>query len=379
MALNNMNLLLFDMDGVLLQPRGYHLALQRTVDIMSRMMGFGEYLLSDEAIVQFEALGISSEWHSSALCTALWMTAIAQETGKFPEELSLEQPLSPRKRPTPELSILFESLAQSPDEIPALTRAEKSIEKIALQFDVDPQKPMAIISNCESIVHSLTFNIFQELVIGSENYRKTYGKLGQLSQSSYLKRYDQTQISSKEINQLKNWLENPEHGAAIMTNRPSSPLFGAVRTPEAEIGARLVGLDWLPITGRGEIQWLADQQAVDSAALLKPVPIHALVAALASVGLPMEKSLQGAFRALRYQDVSDIQVLANSTIYVFEDTPGGLISAQSMQDELNRLDISINLKKIGIAATTAKKITLRNYGARVFASPREAFSTLGLF
>ena len=81
MALNNMNLLLFDMDGVLLQPRGYHLALQRTVDIISRMMGFGEYLLSDEAIAQFEALGISSEWHSSALCTALWMTAIAKETG----------------------------------------------------------------------------------------------------------------------------------------------------------------------------------------------------------------------------------------------------------------------------------------------------------
>ncbi len=379
MALNNMNLLLFDMDGVLLQPRGYHLALQRTVDIMSRMMGFGEYLLSDEAIAQFEALGISSEWHSSALCAALWMMAIAQETGQFPEKLSLQQPLARRKRLAPELCILYKTLEESPNEMPALARAEKTIHKIALQFDVDPKKPMAIISSCESSAQSLTFNIFQELVLGSDNYRKTYGKPGQLSQSGYLKQYDQPQISTKETYRLRKWLENPNHGAAIMTNRPSSTLPGAEGTPEAEIGARLVGLDWLPIMGLGEIQWLAHQQAIDSATLLKPAPMHALAAALASARLPMEESLQGAFQALRCQDVRAMRAIANSTVYVFEDTPGGLISAQSMKDALSRLDISINLKKIGIAATTAKNITLKNYGARVFPSTQAALSTLRLF
>jgi hypothetical protein len=238
---------------------------------------------------------------------------------------------------------------------------------------------MAVISNCVSIEHSLTFNIFQELVLGSDNYRKTYGKPGQLSQSGYLKQYDQPQISSKEINRLRKWLENPEHGAAIMTNRPSSTLPGGDGTPEAEIGARLVGLDWLPIMGQGEIQWLADQQAIDSATLLKPAPMHALAAVLASARIPMEESLQGAFRALRCQDASAMRVIAHSTVYVFEDTPGGLISAQSMKDELRRLDVSIKLKKIGIASTTAKKITLRNYGARVFPTTQAAFSTLRLF
>lgn len=378
-VLGKMNLLLFDMDGVLLQPHGYHRALQRTVGIISRLLGFGEYLLSNEHIAQFEALGISCEWHSSALCTALWMTTIAQETGKFPNEPSLHRPLSAKKFPAPALAILFETLEQFPNGMSALARAEKVIQKIAQQANVDPQQPMAVIRNCESSAHSLTFNIFQELVLGSEIYGKTYGIPGQLGECSYLNQYDQPNLSPRQVGQLRQWLENPEHGAAIMTNRPSNALLGAAGTPEVEIGARLAGVDWLPATGLGEMQWLANQQTVDSATLLKPAPIHALAAALAAARIPIRESLQGAFRALQGQDTSPLHVLDSSTIYVFEDTPGGLISAQKMQATLNRLGMSITLKKMGIASTTAKASALSDCGARVFASLQDAVSDLGLF
>ena len=45
-----MKILLFDMDGVLLEPNGYHLALKETVRLVSRSMGFEDFLLSDQDI-----------------------------------------------------------------------------------------------------------------------------------------------------------------------------------------------------------------------------------------------------------------------------------------------------------------------------------------
>ncbi|UCD42996.1 MAG: hypothetical protein JSV69_05180, partial [Chloroflexota bacterium] len=66
-----MDILLFDMDGVLIKPLAYHRALQETVRLAGIATGFGEVLLSEDQIADFEAIGISSEWHSSALCMAV--------------------------------------------------------------------------------------------------------------------------------------------------------------------------------------------------------------------------------------------------------------------------------------------------------------------
>lgn len=66
-----MDILLFDMDGVLVNPRGYHRALHETVRLAGISTGIGAVDLEDEQVTQFEALGISSEWHSSALCMAV--------------------------------------------------------------------------------------------------------------------------------------------------------------------------------------------------------------------------------------------------------------------------------------------------------------------
>jgi len=66
-----MDILIFDMDGVLVKPEGYHRALQETVRLAGISTQYGEVQLTDNQIAQFEALGISSEWHSSALCMAV--------------------------------------------------------------------------------------------------------------------------------------------------------------------------------------------------------------------------------------------------------------------------------------------------------------------
>ena len=42
-----MNIFLFDTDGVLVKPKGYHRALQETVRLAGISTGFGEVLLDD--------------------------------------------------------------------------------------------------------------------------------------------------------------------------------------------------------------------------------------------------------------------------------------------------------------------------------------------
>ena len=54
-----MNLFIFDMDGVLVKQGGYHSALKDTVLMAARQAGLGEVTLSDEQVVEFEALGIT--------------------------------------------------------------------------------------------------------------------------------------------------------------------------------------------------------------------------------------------------------------------------------------------------------------------------------
>ena len=49
--------------------------MKETVRLAGISTGFGEVQLEDEQIAQFEALGISSEWHSSALSMAVMVLA----------------------------------------------------------------------------------------------------------------------------------------------------------------------------------------------------------------------------------------------------------------------------------------------------------------
>ena len=90
----------------------------------------------------------------------------------------------------------------------------------------------------------------QEYALGSKLFSQLYGLPSQLNIQSYPQRYDKAKLTKEHHNQLLAWLKNDNHHAAIFTNRPSYPpvdnFFG---TPEAEIGAEIIGLQNLPIIG----------------------------------------------------------------------------------------------------------------------------------
>jgi hypothetical protein len=365
-----MQILIFDMDGVLLEPQGYHRALQETVRLVSQSLGFEEFHLPDEDIARFEALGISSEFSSSALCMALMLIEACKQ-GFQPEFSTTVKPetADPRKLAL-DLDGLFALIVAQSMQTPALTRSMVAIEGCAMQAQVDVNMVSGVVRECESLEQSLTFNVFQELVLGSDVFESTYGKSPQFEQQSYLNRYDRSFISPELKARLRNWFNQPEHGAAIMTNRPSSKLLGFPGTPEAELGAKLIGLEFLPIIGFGDITWLADQKDItaDAGELQKPAPQHALAAILAASGMPERDALLDAHQITLGIKDFDLSTLDGSRVIVFEDTPAGVVAVENTQKVLAAQGVDIEVQKVGIAKDAIKVEALKAIGANVFGS-----------
>ena len=144
-----MDILIFDLDGVLLKPHGYHKALQETVNLAGKSIGFGEAHLTDKQIAQFEALGISSEWHSSALCMAVM--SIQKQVGINDDgELNQSSAL--------QLDGLFNALASQPMKDSALTRGIAAIDILAAEHGFPRDSLRRIMLESESIELSPTLN-----------------------------------------------------------------------------------------------------------------------------------------------------------------------------------------------------------------------------
>ncbi len=231
---------------------------------------------------------------------------------------------------------------------------------------------ISIVHNSESVEHSVTFNVFQEFVLGSTIYEQTYGKEPQLKDDSYLTMYDRSLLGHETREALLSWLEDPLHCAGIMTNRPSNSLLRRHGTPEAELGAALVGLDHLPIIGSGEMKWLAESKREDVGTLLKPAVYHGLSAILAASGLPIEESLLGSYSAISDERDLDFNHLDNGSVFVFEDTPAGILAVQSAAEALHSRGIRIRAEKIGLSLNPIKQNALEEVGAKVWDSIDDA-------
>ena len=371
-----MQILLFDMDGVLLEPKGYHQALKETVRLTSLSLGFNEFTLAQEDIAQFESLGISNEWHSSALCMAL-MVIEGQRRG-LELNLSARISLTNSNFQTIKLNLpdLYKAIAAQPVELPALSRAQSAIELSAEKAGVDATMPTSIMQACEQINQSLTLNIFQELVLGSQTFEKTYAVQSQLGVDSYLVEYDKPLLSPNMRTRLTKWLDNPSHYAAIMTNRPSDTLLGLPGTPEAELGAALVGLDFLPIIASGEMTWLARRLDQDVGALVKPAAHHALSGIFAALGEAAPEALSKSHQIISGKLDSDPIPLNGCTVSVFEDTPAGILAVERTKEVLLAQNLNIQVHKAGIATDAAKRRALEALGATVFDSVNSALDNL---
>lgn len=363
-----MKILLLDMDGVLLEPRGYHAALRQTVSLVGSALGYERVDLVPEEIAAFEAAGVSSEWDSAAICAALLLEHLWDTYPDLTLPATLFSPSHPTHDiPSPDFRRFIHLLAgahlQAP---PPLVRAEQLLLNHAVpRTGTQKQALQDTLRNARQMGNSLTHRIFQELVLGSSTFTKTYGLPPCLNAESYLLEYDRPTLSNRARLNFLEWLQDADHQAVILTNRPSRPLAG-YGTPEAEIGAQGASLEMLPVVGLGDLTWLSDQLGGDPQSFRKPSPVHVLAALLRAIGTPREHALKiAASLGLEGQTDPVWQRLHKTQVYVFEDAVAGLKSARAARDLLDGIDIPITLHLLGVTESEAKRQALEAAGAVV--------------
>jgi len=360
-------ILLFDMDGVLLEPRGYHRALQETVRRIGESLGFKNPRLSQQEIFAFEAAGITSEWDSAAIILGLMMREIWQTKPEMnPPDTLPPTPTGSRTRQPPDWRAFLTKLDKR--EETQRTPRERAAEFLKKGLSSGKQEMIEdLVAGAHEARRSITHRTFQEFVLGSETFDKVYQLRPQFNCRGYLEQFDRPLLSSQSSQKLSNWISIEGQSSAVLTNRPSRPLEEHFGTPEAEMGAALVGLEDLPIIGHGEMAWLAEQceQPLDD--IRKPSPVHTLAALLVSLGTPKLQALLASQELVYDKHAGEIwEELHQSRVYVFEDTPPGFQSARSAQKILDRAGFELDLSLIGIAADEEKGTALRNLGGEVY-------------
>jgi hypothetical protein len=137
--------------------------------------------------------------------------------------------------------------------------------------------------------------------------------------------------------------------------------------PEAELGAKLVGLSHLPLIGYGSMQWLAERVGGEGEHYLKPSPIQALAAIGAASGAKESDSVLAAYAAVNGELKSPLKELRGVRVTVFEDSAS---SIQGVREAAKIIDGEC--VGIGISVGGPKRDILEKIADRVYACVDDA-------
>ena len=350
--------ILFDMDGVLLKPGGYHQALKATVSRIGEALGVPNADLTDDQIAHFEALSVTNEWDSAAISASL----ILLKAWRFDPDIRLgNQPIRyvVLTDQAPEIDLFLNTFTDVGD-LPTVSAYEK-ITRENSWLNVSQRDTLKrLLYHSRDIYKSPILPWHQETVLGSRTFQENYNLEPKLNIESYLTSYDRQVMSNETRKNIQAWLKNPEHRAGIMTNRPSSTPPGYLSSPEAELGAKLVEVDHLPLVGSGMLAWFAATQCeLPDHTFLKPNPVHALALIQMCWGASATNALQLAYDLWRGGGKKEDWNLFNgSHITIFEDAVKGLQAGISSQALLEEIGIEIDLRLVGISSNPIKRAEL---------------------
>jgi hypothetical protein len=350
--------ILFDMDGVLLKPGGYHQALKATVRRIGKSLGVLSARLSDDQIAHFEALSVTNEWDSAAISAALillraWKVNPDERLGTHPlnADVLTDQ--------APEIDVFLNTFTDVGD-LPTVSAYEKITRENTWLNGSQRDTLKRLLYHSRDIYKSPILPWHQETVLGSRAFQENYNLEPKLNIESYLTSYDRQVMSFETRKNIHTWLAYPDHRAGIMTNRPSSTPPGYLSSPEAELGAKLVQVDHLPLIGSGMLAWFAATQCeLPDHTFLKPNPVHALALMQMCLGASPTNALQLAYDLWRGGGKKeDWDQFNGSHITIFEDAVKGLRAGISSQVLLERIGIDIDLRLVGISSNPIKRAEL---------------------
>jgi hypothetical protein len=380
---------LLDMDGVLVKPGGYRLALFSVIKSLLGQMGL-EYLAPGETIPPlFESYGVTSEWDMVPLTLAIALDSVARQVDKnvslssFSQTAEWAASLQPRK-----FSVDYETAINRMEEF-FFKKSIPSESVLDACWENGKDAPLAaicrdpilseLLQNTRRVDRSVTTRFFQSFTLGAEVFQATYGFIPPVKVHSYLEAYDQPLLSTQTQLQFKDLIQREILYPAVYTARPSLQPKEITSTlmdysPEAEIGLRLVGLDSIPLIGYGKLLYAAERSGVSADDLIKPASFQGLAgisAAWSGMEWPsllwaLNVFLPNAEVQISEEINSPVRPLPESfEIHVFEDSPGGLIAVKKAVEILRERGHFVDLYCWGISTNPVKKAALEKAGAVV--------------
>lgn len=371
-------LLLFDVDGVLVQAHGYLRALQDTVAHISQAMGVGAHPPTEGEVRAFEAQGVTSEWDSAPACVAALLIdrlRRAPELRLPPDWPAALAALAAHPLPLPhpdyaELAAAVGARMSAPGHTPAevaqaarAVLAERAGDLPQHQREAVHALLAALLGHTHDFDRAPITQHFQHRVIGSDGVEATYGVRAAFSSPPYLREHDRPLLAEAVRERLLALLSDgsASWGAVLYTARPSlPPADSGVDThgysPEAELARALVKLARLPLIGLGRLRWLAAVTGGEVARMVKPSPVQAL-AAIGAAASGAEVAALRAAHAFHAQGRLEppLADLGPTTVHVFEDATTGLRAAQAASAALAAAGMPVQGRYYGVTPATGPK------------------------
>jgi hypothetical protein len=370
-------IILFDVDGVLVQSRAYHLGLQKTIEFFARHMGLNEpHTLTQHEIDVFEANSITVEWESSAIAVAALLLERLKHKRISSAEVWEALPAlaaSPHSLPRPD----FEALAR---RVGAATRPGQRPSLAALTaFSADGGAAHAalldhLLGHCYDIDRSPTMQVVQNFVVGHRQYAESYGLTPHFEHANLLKTADVPLLNSATRERVlaqrsagRLWFSiytarpslPPRDAPTVETRRGASPPAMPLRgyTPEAEAALNLCGFEEdVPVMAVGRLEWAAQRLGQHSGDLVKPSPVQPLAAIAAARTGKEVAALEAAIAVERGEPLPGLyRQCAGEHIHVFEDSASSLRAVTRAVELLNAHGLSLALTRHGIAPHDSPK------------------------
>ena len=392
---------LFDIDGVLIEPRGYRRATLETLADFSAQMGLAAVPLPDETDLAFmEAHSITNEWDMIPLALAAILESLAAHAAlpnlpaEMPAALWALAAFFAAAPPPAALSLDYRTpitrlAAQAQTgEYPA-----QAVMRLAVSGLPDQDFPFprlrrspilpALVAGARSATESPLTRRFQQIVLGSEAFARAYDLPVEPGLPGALSRFDRPHLAPAWRAFLPAQAAAGNLALAAYTMRPSQPAREvSVQphgfTPEAEMALDLLGWGDIPLIGYGRVAYYAEQAGLAAESLLKPAPFQALAALLAALTGQEAPALEQAGRLFRDHTAPLPPALTGRALalHVFEDSPGGLTAARRAAELLAARGVSLSVQLHGVAADAVKQARLAQTGAQVTADVNQALAAL---
>ncbi len=391
------NFLLFDIDSVLIDPRGYRKAVYDTTRYFLDTLGLTNTAINEDVITTFESIGITSEWDMiplyllSVVDLALnnydLQPDIGNSQNSFRFTHSIDYSIS-QKELIDQILSLKEFLQERYSVIESILLLNYRQNSLEILKNVRKRIPWLIKNwfvQSRNIQQSEILQYFQNLALGSELFHEITGLDPFLTSEPYLEKYDLPLISPENKNKILTFTTKRNVFQAIITARPSAYPAGVpleksqLNFPEAELALKCLELDQIKCIGFGALEYLGKLNNQSGDQFVKPSAIHAMTALLNSSGFGIKEGLDLSYRYIE-QEQHDEAVNHFSrfeppiNMCIFEDSSIGIQSLASVCEFLRSDGLEINMLAYGISTKQNKINALKKENAIIFPTINEAFS-----